>query len=113
MEAHPLFAAALLDRARTLSKDAAKETIILVAHGSEDDQQNEQWLQILEALAMHMRMRKIGGNEFCAIRMATWCEDWPDAWPLGLKKCVPWLKKRKSKEEKRTCYSCTSYERRA
>jgi hypothetical protein len=42
MGAHPLFAAALLDRARTLSKDAAKETIILVAHGSEDDQQNEQ-----------------------------------------------------------------------
>ncbi|SFI32561.1 hypothetical protein [Nitrosomonas sp. Nm34] len=86
MEAHPLFAAALLDRARTLSKDAAKETIILVAHGSEDDQQNEPWLQILEALAMHMRMRKTGGNEFCAIRMATWREDWPD-------KRGPWIEK--------------------
>ncbi|WP_430230476.1 hypothetical protein [Nitrosomonas communis] len=34
--------AALLDRARTLSRDAAKENITLVAHGSEDDQQNEQ-----------------------------------------------------------------------
>lgn len=82
--ASPLFAAALLDRARALSKDAAKETIILVAHGSEDDQQNEQWLQILETLAMHMR--KTGGNEFRAIKVATWREDWSD-------KREPWIEK--------------------
>ncbi|SFL80279.1 hypothetical protein [Nitrosomonas communis] len=55
-----------------------------MAHGSEDDQQNEQWLQTLEALIM--RMRKIGGNEFRAIRAATWREDWPD-------KRAPWIEK--------------------
>ncbi len=82
--ANPLFAAALLDRARTLSQNAAKETIILVAHGSGNDQQNEQWLQILEALATHMR--SIGGNEFRAIKVATWREDWPD-------KREPWIEK--------------------
>ncbi|MDV6344209.1 sirohydrochlorin chelatase [Nitrosomonas sp. Is37] len=80
----PLFAAALFDRVRALSKDPAKETIILVAHGSGNDQQNEQWLQILETLATHMR--KIGGNEFRAIKVATWREDWPD-------KREPWIEK--------------------
>jgi hypothetical protein len=46
-----------------------------------------------------MNMRKAGGNEFRAIRIATWREDWPDKRDPGLKKFVPWLKKRKSKEE--------------
>lgn len=82
--ASPLFAAALLDRVRALSKDPAKETIILVAHGSGNDQQNEQWLQILEALAAHMR--SMGGNEFRTIKIATWREDWPE-------KRVPWIEK--------------------
>ncbi|SDY94213.1 sirohydrochlorin chelatase [Nitrosomonas sp. Nm33] len=82
--ASPLFAAALFDRVRAISQNAAKETIILVAHGSGNDQQNEQWLQILETLATHIR--KTGGNEFRAIKVATWREDWPD-------KREPWIEK--------------------
>lgn len=82
--ASPLFAATLLDRARALSKDPTKETIILVAHGSRNDQQNEQWLNTLETIAEHMHAA--GGNEFRAIRVATWREDWPD-------KREPWIKK--------------------
>ncbi|SDW97914.1 hypothetical protein [Nitrosomonas communis] len=33
-----------------------------------------------------MQMRKTGGNEFRAIRVATWREDWPD-------KRDPWIEK--------------------
>lgn len=72
----PLFAAALLDRARALSGNPARETVILVAHGSRSDHQNEQWRKTLESMADHMR--KAGGSDFQAIKVATWREDWPD-----------------------------------
>lgn len=87
---NPLFAAALLDRARTLSKSPAHDTVILVAHGSGDDRQNEQWYKTLETLAEHMR--QAGGSEFQAIKVATWREDWPD-------KGAPWIKKIRSMVE--------------
>jgi sirohydrochlorin ferrochelatase len=76
LEAHPFFASALLDRAKALSKDAARETIVLVAHGSGDDATNERWRRLLESLATQMRTN--GGASFRAIRAGTWREDWPD-----------------------------------
>lgn len=82
--ASPLFAAALLERARALSKNPARDTVILVAHGSGSDHQNELWTQALEDMAE--QMRKGGGKEFHAIRVATWREDWPD-------KRAPWVDK--------------------
>lgn len=75
LEDHPLFAEALLDRARHLSRDPGKETIILVAHGAGEDSQNAAWMQILERLAEQMRI--MGGDQFRAIKFATWREDWP------------------------------------
>ena len=82
----PLFAAALLDRARTLSKDPARNTVILVAHGSGSDHQNEQWNRRLEEIAEHMRKANGTVSEFRAIKVATWREDWPD-------KRAPWIEK--------------------
>lgn len=76
LDDHPLFARALLDRARALSRDPARETIILTAHGTDDDARNGRWLTQLESLAQ--RMRAAGGERFRAIRAGTWREDWPD-----------------------------------
>lgn len=76
IEADSLFAAALLDRARELSRDPRRETVILVAHGAREDAENEHWLKVLDALASQMRVN--GGAEFRAIHYATWREDWPD-----------------------------------
>ena len=76
LDSNPLFAAALLDRARALSRNPARETIIVGAHGSGDDRLNQQWEAHLEAVAEHIR--KAGGDEFLAIRTATWREDWAD-----------------------------------
>jgi hypothetical protein len=81
----PLFAAALLDRARTLSKNPAQDTVILVAHGSGSDHQNAQWNRRLEEIAEHMRKAGASG-EFRAVKVATWREDWPD-------KRAPWIDK--------------------
>ncbi|MGQ0545134.1 MAG: sirohydrochlorin chelatase [Betaproteobacteria bacterium] len=81
VEAHPLFAAALLERARSLSRDPKSETVILVAHGTTEDARNEHWLGILEQLAAQMRA---SSTPFRAIRYATWREDWAD-------KREPWI----------------------
>ena len=59
----PLFAEALLDRARALSKNPGRDTVILVAHGSGDDHLNEQWQTTLEAVAEHMQRHAQGGWE--------------------------------------------------
>lgn len=76
LEAHPFFASALLERAKALSKNPARETILLVAHGSGDDATNDRWRRLLESLAAQMRTN--GGANFRAIRTGTWREDWPD-----------------------------------
>lgn len=76
LDDHPLFARALLDRALALSRDPQRETIILTAHGTDDDARNARWLTTLESLAQ--RMRANGGERFRAIRAGTWREDWPD-----------------------------------
>lgn len=76
LEDDPLFARALLDRAQALSRNPARETVILVAHGSGDDNRNAHWRHLLESLADQMRAD--GGAKFRTIHAATWREDWPD-----------------------------------
>lgn len=76
VEADPLFARALLDNARAVSRDPAKETILLVAHGAGADADNDHWLHLLNQLAD--QMRQLGGSDFRAIATGTWREDWPD-----------------------------------
>ena len=76
LEDDPLFAQALLERARVLSEDPGRETVILVAHGKGDDDGNEQWLGLLESI--RRQMNEAGGEAFRAIEVGTWREDWPD-----------------------------------
>lgn len=93
VEDHPLFAQALLDRARVLSKDPARETVILTAHGAGDDARNARWIEVLESLARQMGAQ--GGQKFRAIRIATWREDWPG-------KREPWIAKARAMVEEAT-----------
>lgn len=76
LEDHPLFARALLERARDLSEDPGRETVILVAHGKGSDEGNDQWLDLLNSIRRTMLAE--GGDEFRAIEVGTWREDWPD-----------------------------------
>jgi sirohydrochlorin ferrochelatase len=82
LEDHPLFAQALVDRAKTLSRAPGRETVILTAHGTNDDARNAKWIELLESIAAKMRAN--GGSVFRDIRVATWREDWPD-------KREPWV----------------------
>ncbi len=83
-EDNPLFASALFDRVLALSKDPARETVILTAHGTQDDRKNDEWLEKLNSIASQMHDQ--GGQKFKAFKVATWREDWPD-------KRAPWVKK--------------------
>lgn len=82
LDDHQLFAAALLARAKELSRAPSRETVILTAHGTREDARNERWLGLLESIADKMRAN--GGAAFRDIRVATWREDWPD-------KREPWV----------------------
>ena len=84
LEDDPLFAEALLDRAKALSREPSRETVILVAHGSGDDAANTHWLEVLDSLARQIKAR--GGEGFRAVRVATWREDWPE-------KRAPWIER--------------------
>jgi sirohydrochlorin ferrochelatase len=76
IEDDPLFAEALLARARSLSRDPARESVILVAHGAGEDAEDAHWQDLLASLAA--RMQQMSGPRFRAIRTATWREDWPE-----------------------------------
>lgn len=54
---HPIAADILLDRARALSTDPAKEVVILVAHGPNPEEDNEKWLADLQAIAELLKPR--------------------------------------------------------
>lgn len=63
----------LLERARALSQDADRESVLLLAHGPEDDAENRRWLARMESATAPMR-----GRGFRAVSVETLREDWPD-----------------------------------
>ncbi|WKZ20504.1 MAG: CbiX/SirB N-terminal domain-containing protein [Candidatus Jettenia sp. CY-1] len=69
----PFVAEILLERSRELSKNPAKETVILVGHGPNDENENKLWLDDMQKLAEYVRER--GG--FKEVEVATWRSDAP------------------------------------
>ena len=51
LDAHPIVADILADRARAVSTDPAREAVILVAHGPVTDAENDKWLEKMRVLA--------------------------------------------------------------
>jgi hypothetical protein len=47
----------LLDRAHEISAAPAKETVVIVAHGPNDDGDNQRWNEILQRLAARIKER--------------------------------------------------------
>jgi hypothetical protein len=70
----PLIDEILYDRVRALSVEPAKESVLLLAHGPAEDQENEQWLanmqRRIDALKAH--------GPFREVRCETLREDWPE-----------------------------------
>ncbi|MBI4374846.1 MAG: hypothetical protein HY549_00190 [Elusimicrobia bacterium] len=51
LDDHPLIGDILAERAKTLSRDPSRETVILVGHGPVDDKADPVWLSTMESLA--------------------------------------------------------------
>ena len=74
LDAHPLVARVLLDRARGLSREPAAETVVLIGHGPVDDAADVVWRATMARLAR--TIRKDGG--FSSVRSATLRDDAPE-----------------------------------
>jgi sirohydrochlorin ferrochelatase len=70
-------ASVLCDRIVEVSKDPAKETVVLLAHGSSTDEDNNHWLSVIRA-----NIEWVKKDPRCApfkpIKAATVREDWPE-----------------------------------
>jgi len=55
LDAHPLVASIIYDRISELSIDPTNETILIVAHGPTQEQDNKNWVKAIESLADQIR----------------------------------------------------------
>lgn len=55
MDGHPLLTRILADQARPLVKNAMNESLVLIAHGPNEDSENERWLEHLSAHATKLK----------------------------------------------------------
>ena len=70
----PEMGAVLVERARALSRDPGQEDVLVLAHGPEDDAENERWLARIDARANAVRE----ALPFRRVQVMTLREDWPD-----------------------------------
>ena len=70
----PETGAVLAERARALSRDPARESVLVLAHGPEDDEENRRWLAQIDARAEAVRQ----AAPFRRVQVETLREDWPD-----------------------------------
>lgn len=73
---HPLIAEVLLERVLEVSREPARETVILIAHGAGKDEDDRFWVAQMEKQAELIRAR--APAKFRAIKVATVREDWPE-----------------------------------
>ena len=76
-EEDPRIAQILHERITEVSREPARETVILVSHGDKSDEGNAKWLSIMQA-----HIERLKKDPHCAqiksIRAATVREDWPE-----------------------------------
>jgi len=70
----PEMGAVLAERARALSRDPRRESVLILAHGPEDDAENARWIQRIEQRAQAVRALA----PFRSVRVETLREDWPE-----------------------------------
>jgi hypothetical protein len=63
----------LAARARALSDDSARESVLVLAHGTGDDVEDARWIAAIEPLSGPLR-----GLGFHSVRVETLREDWPE-----------------------------------
>ena len=57
LDDHPILGAILADRARALAEAPSRETLVLVAHGPNEDADAARWLEVMQSLARQIAER--------------------------------------------------------
>jgi len=70
----PEIGAVLAERARALSADVRQESVLIIAHGPNDDVENQRWLDHIDARAATVRQ----SGPFKRVHVETLREDWPE-----------------------------------
>jgi hypothetical protein len=70
---HPLVASILTDRARSISRNAAQEAVVVVAHGPVKDDENKRWLADMASLATRVKQ----AEPFAVVEYMTLRDDAP------------------------------------
>jgi sirohydrochlorin cobaltochelatase len=70
----PEMGAVLAERARALSQDPGRESVLIVAHGPQDDAEDQRWLTQIGARADLVRQ----AAPFKRVHVETLREDWPE-----------------------------------
>lgn len=65
----------LAERAEALSRDPARESVLILGHGPGDEEENRRWLERIDHLAGSVR----AALPFLDVRVDTLREDWPEA----------------------------------
>jgi CbiX len=58
LDRHPILADILTERASAMSREPKKEVVVLVAHGPNDDVENELWLSDLRSVALMVAVKR-------------------------------------------------------
>ena len=72
---HPIVADILASRARTITRDASKEALVIVAHGPNDEDDNRRWLADMRSLAGRIKQTE----PFASLDYVTLRDDAPKA----------------------------------
>jgi sirohydrochlorin ferrochelatase len=70
----PEVGAVLADRVRALSRNPATESVLIIAHGPEDDAENARWIAQISQRAEAVR----AAGAFRRVEVQTLREDWPE-----------------------------------
>ncbi len=70
---HPIVAEILASRARSISHDATREALVVVAHGPNEEEDNQRWLADMRSLADRIR----GAERFASLDSLTLRDDAP------------------------------------
>jgi sirohydrochlorin ferrochelatase len=64
----------MVERVRALSREPRRESVLILAHGPEDDSENARWIRQIDARAEAVRQLA----PFRAVQVETLREDWPE-----------------------------------
>ncbi|MBI3504978.1 MAG: hypothetical protein HY059_09070 [Proteobacteria bacterium] len=75
LDGHPVVADILLDRAKKMSREPAKEAVVIIGHGPLKDEDNARWIANMDAVAAAVKTK--GG--FFSVQTGTLRDDAPPA----------------------------------